>query len=158
MNWKLTDNKNWDSLEQQFRWVQDMNFVMQHHLHHEEGSVAVHTHMVLEALQQQPEYRTLPAQEQEILWAAALLHDVEKRSTSVDEGGGISTAAGAFNPSSRYNRKPSIHQFKIPLNSSLLRSLSFKCLSCSSGSKWRSKEITLILPELNTVSSTIVGR
>ena len=69
MNWKLTENKNWDSLEQQFRWVQDMNFVMQHHLHHEEGSVAVHTHMVLEALQQQPEYRTLPAQEQEILWA-----------------------------------------------------------------------------------------
>ena len=48
MNWKLTDNKNWDSLEQQFRWVQDMNFVMQHHLHHEEGSVAVHTRMVLE--------------------------------------------------------------------------------------------------------------
>lgn len=92
MNWKLTDNKNWDSLEQQFRWVQDMNFVMQHHLHHEEGSVAVHTHMVLEALQQQPEYRALPAQEQEILWAAALLHDVEKRSTSVDEGGGIITS------------------------------------------------------------------
>ena len=45
MNWKLTDNKNWDSLEQQFRWVQDMNFVMQHHLHHEEGSVAVHTRL-----------------------------------------------------------------------------------------------------------------
>ena len=81
MNWKLTDNKNWDSLEQQFRWVQDMNFVMQHHLHHEEGSVAVHTRMVLETLQQQPEYRALPTQEQEILWAAALLHDVEKRST-----------------------------------------------------------------------------
>ena len=54
MNWKLTDNKNWDSLEQQFRWVQDMNFVMQHHLHHEEGSLAVHTRMVLETLQQQP--------------------------------------------------------------------------------------------------------
>ena len=66
MNWKLTDNKNWDSLEQQFRWVQDMNFVMQHHLLHEEGIVAVHTRMVLEALQQQPEYRALPAQEQEI--------------------------------------------------------------------------------------------
>ena len=94
MNWKLTDNKNWDSLEQQFRWVQDMNFVMQHHLHHEEGSVAVHTRMVLETLQQQPEYRALPAQEQEILWAAALLHDVEKRSTSVDEGGGIITSKG----------------------------------------------------------------
>ena len=92
MNWKLTDNKNWDSLEQQFRWVQDMNFVMQHHLHHEEGSVAVHTRMVLEALQQQPEYRALHAKEQEILWAAALLHDVEKRSTSVDEGGGIITS------------------------------------------------------------------
>ena len=94
MNWKLTDNKNWDSLEQQFRWVQDMNFVMQHHLHHEEGSLAVHTRMVLETLQQQPEYRALPAQEQEILWTAALLHDVEKRSTSVDEGNGIITSKG----------------------------------------------------------------
>lgn len=37
-------------------------------------------HYPLEALHQQPEYQALPAQEQEILWAAALLHDVEKRS------------------------------------------------------------------------------
>lgn len=94
MNWKLTDNKDWHSLEQQFRWVQDMSSVAQHRLHHQEGDVAVHTRMVLEALEQQPAYQSLSALEQETLWAAALLHDVEKRSTSVDEGEGIITSKG----------------------------------------------------------------
>ena len=116
MNWKLTDNKNWDSLEQQFRWVQDMNFVMQHHLHHEEGSVAVHTRMVLEALQQQPEYRALPAQEQEILWAAALLHDVEKRSTSVDEGGGIITSKGHARRGGIYGTHDSLQGYSYSIS------------------------------------------
>lgn len=79
MNWKLTDNKDWHSLEQQFRWVQDMSSVAQHRLHHQEGDVAVHTRMVLEALQQQPAYQSLSALEQETLWAAALLHDTLQR-------------------------------------------------------------------------------
>lgn len=48
--------------------------------------------MVLEALLRQPAYPMLPEQEREILWAAALLHDVEKRSTSVDEGNGQVTS------------------------------------------------------------------
>lgn len=94
MIWKLTDNKDWASLEQQFQWVRDMNDTPQHSLHHGEGSVGIHTRMVLEALQQQPEYQSLTSQEQEILWTAALLHDVEKRSTSVDEGEGRITSKG----------------------------------------------------------------
>lgn len=94
MNWKLTDKKDWLSLEQQFRWVQDMSSVAQHRLHHEEGDAAVHTRMVLEALQQQPDYQALSMPEQEILWTAALMHDVEKRSTSADEGEGQITSKG----------------------------------------------------------------
>lgn len=94
MIWKLTDNKDWTSLEQQFQWVRDMEATPQHRVHHGEGNVAIHTRMVLEALQQQPAYQSLPQQEQEILWTAALLHDVEKRSTSVDEGEGRITSKG----------------------------------------------------------------
>lgn len=50
--------------------------------------------MVLEALQQSAAYQSLSALEKEIVWAAALLHDVEKRSTSVDEGEGRVSAKG----------------------------------------------------------------
>lgn len=51
-----------------------------------EGSVAEHTRMVLEALQQSSAYHSLSTLEKELIWTSALLHDVEKRSTSVDEG------------------------------------------------------------------------
>lgn len=44
--------------------------------------------MVLEALQQSSAYHSLSTLEKEIIWTSALLHDVEKRSTSVDEGEG----------------------------------------------------------------------
>ena len=49
MIWKLSERKDWNSLEQQFGWVRDMNQVPQHTVHHAEGSVAVHTRMVLAA-------------------------------------------------------------------------------------------------------------
>ena len=65
-----------------------MNTVPQDTRYHAEGNVAVHTRMVLEALQQSAAYQSLSTLEKEIVWAAALLHDVEKRSTSVDEGEG----------------------------------------------------------------------
>lgn len=94
MEWSLTERKDWNSLEQSFSWVRDMNIVPQQKEHHAEGSVAIHTRMVLEALQQQSEYRALPLQEQEIVWTAALFHDVEKRSTTQDEGNGQITSKG----------------------------------------------------------------
>lgn len=77
---------------QQFEWVHDMEAVPQDPVHHAEGNVAVHTRMVLDALQQLDEYKKLPAQQQEILWAAALLHDVEKRSTTANEADGSITS------------------------------------------------------------------
>lgn len=92
--WTLSENKDWDFLETQFHWVKQMHEVPQDPVHHAEGNVAVHTQMVLAALQQQEAFRLLPAQAQEILWAAALLHDVEKYSTTVTEPDGSITAKG----------------------------------------------------------------
>lgn len=87
--WTLTNNKDWESLRQ-FSWIGDMRGVPQSPVHHAEGDVETHTRMVLEALEQLPEFRELPELDREILWAAALLHDVEKRSTTrTDENGEI---------------------------------------------------------------------
>ncbi|GAA4323098.1 AAA family ATPase [Flaviaesturariibacter amylovorans] len=92
--WTLTDNKDWAAVRRSFSWVRDMEGVPQDPVHHAEGDVAVHTRLVLEALETLPEYRLLGAQERETLWAAALLHDVEKRSTTVIEPDGRVTAQG----------------------------------------------------------------
>lgn len=94
MIWKITQNKEWENLERQFSWVADMKDVPQHEKHHAEGNVAVHTQMVLDELVKLPQYIELSAQDKEILWAAALLHDVEKRSTSQDDGYGNISANG----------------------------------------------------------------
>ncbi|WP_104380934.1 AAA family ATPase [Sphingobacterium sp. HMA12] len=96
MEWKLTADKDWVKLEKQFSWVADMRNVQQDPFHHAEGNVAVHTQLVLEQLQQSSDYRGLNRQRQELLWAAALLHDVEKRSTtSVDGEGRVSSPGHA---------------------------------------------------------------
>ncbi len=94
MNWKLIEDKSWCSLEQLFEWVREMNTVQQDIRYHAEGSVAEHSRMVLEALQQSSAYHSLSTLEKEIIWTSALLHDVEKRSTSVDEGEGRVSAKG----------------------------------------------------------------
>lgn len=94
MTWKLTNNKDWATLEKQFSWVADMKRVEQHRLHHAEGNVAIHTQMVLDELQHVEDFMSLLEQDREVLWTAALLHDVEKRSTSVDEGNGNISANG----------------------------------------------------------------
>jgi predicted kinase len=94
MKWSITNNKQWNELQQEFSWVADMNGVMQDSVHHAEGDVAIHTQMVLKALGSLPEFQQRDDQTQEIVWAAALLHDVEKRSTTVVESDGRITSAG----------------------------------------------------------------
>lgn len=88
MEWKLTADKDWLKLEKQFSWVADMRNVPQDPIHHAEGNVAIHTQLVLDQLQQSSSYMGLDRQRQELLWAAALLHDVEKRSTTLVDGQG----------------------------------------------------------------------
>lgn len=92
MNWMLVNSKEWGHLERTFSWVADMNGVPQDERHHAEGDVAVHTQMVLKEIQSiSSGYDVI---RQEILWAAALLHDVEKRSTTVVEDDGRITSRG----------------------------------------------------------------
>ncbi len=77
MSWQLTQCRDWAQLEKQFDFVRDMQYVPQDRLHHAEGNVAIHTQMVLAALKDLPEYQQLTELKQQIVWAAALLHDVE---------------------------------------------------------------------------------
>ncbi|CCG98420.1 hypothetical protein FAES_0408 [Fibrella aestuarina BUZ 2] len=93
-HWQLTTHTDWPDLLRQFDWVRHMQGVPQDSIHHAEGDVATHTRMVLEALAALPGYQVLAADEQAILWAAALLHDVEKRSTTVFEPDGRITSRG----------------------------------------------------------------
>ena len=86
--WTIIKDKSWENILEQFSWVRDMEGIPQDPIFHAEGDVLVHTKMVIEALFALPEYQDLSIQEQEILFAAALLHDVEKRSTYVIEDGG----------------------------------------------------------------------
>ncbi|MCW3124350.1 MAG: hypothetical protein JWO03_8 [Bacteroidetes bacterium] len=94
--WTLAKNKQWESLNASFDWVSDMTGVPQDAVHHAEGDVAIHTQMVLSELMTLPEFHDLGEQEREVLWASALLHDVEKRSTTiVNPDGSISSPGHA---------------------------------------------------------------
>jgi putative nucleotidyltransferase with HDIG domain len=94
MCWKIADNKDWGYLSEKFDWVAGMQQTLQDEIYHGEGDVATHTRMVLSCLEQMPEYQALDEQSQEVLWTAALLHDVEKRSTSVVEPDGHVSSHG----------------------------------------------------------------
>jgi putative nucleotidyltransferase with HDIG domain len=88
--WTIHKHKSFLQLKEQYSWIQDMYGVPQSPIHHAEGDVATHTQMVLEALEQDNDFKQLQPQQQELLWAAALLHDVEKRSTTfTDEQGDV---------------------------------------------------------------------
>ena len=76
---------DWPSLEARFDWLDEMRHVPQDAEWHAEGDVLTHTRMVAEALVALPEFQALAEQDKHILFAAALLHDVEKRSTTSTE-------------------------------------------------------------------------
>lgn len=90
--WQITKDKSWEYLSETFGWVKDMKSVPQDKWHHAEGNVAIHTQMVLNELILLPEFQLLDEQSKEILWTAALMHDIEKRSTTVIEANGRITS------------------------------------------------------------------
>lgn len=92
--WQISEHTQWPLLEKEFDWIRDMKGIPQDPRHHAEGDVATHTEMVLKALDQVSGYRELSMQDQQVLRAAALLHDVEKRSTTVTEPDGSITSRG----------------------------------------------------------------
>jgi predicted kinase len=111
--WTLTNNKNWEEL-QKWRWVKDMHGVPQSPVHHAEGDVAVHTQMVLKQLVQLDDYALLTEQEKEILWAAALLHDVEKRSTTFTDDNGDIVSPGHAKKGTQTTRQILYRDFSVP--------------------------------------------
>src|SRR6476620_1065699 len=114
--WTLTANKDWSYLRQSFDWVREMEGVPQDLIHHAEGDVAIHTRMVLEALLSLEGFQALPPQESEIVWAAALLHDVEQSSTTFREDDGSITAKGHAKKGALTTRLLLYTQISTPFN------------------------------------------
>ena len=75
----------WDKIEKEFDWFRDMKGVPQDPEWHAEGDVYVHTKMVVEALVSHPDFQTYSEEKKHMLFATAMLHDVEKRSTTAEE-------------------------------------------------------------------------
>ncbi len=83
-------HKKLDILANQYDWISRMYSVPQSPVYHAEGDVGTHTQMVLAALENDIDYLYLSQKEQQIVWTAALLHDIEKYSTTfTDENGDI---------------------------------------------------------------------
>ena len=83
--YKIGEPIDWELMESTYDWFRDMKEVPQDAIYHSEGDVMIHTKMVVEALISLPEYQKLSELNQHILFTAALLHDVEKRSTTTTE-------------------------------------------------------------------------
>ena len=75
----------WPLLQATYSWIADMAGVPQDPVWHAEGDVLTHTQLVVEALTVDPEFAALSDADKHSMVTAALLHDVEKRSTTTTE-------------------------------------------------------------------------
>ena len=82
---------DWLALTGQFDWIAAMRDCPQDPIFHGEGNVWTHVGMVCEALAALDEFRALPEPERQILFAAALLHDVAKPACTRSEDGRITS-------------------------------------------------------------------
>lgn len=79
---RLYDIQDIEKLYDLYDWVRDMKDTPQDPIWHGEGDVFIHTKMVLSELMKQKACQDLPLDRKRCVWEAALLHDVEKRSTT----------------------------------------------------------------------------
>jgi predicted kinase len=87
-DWQVT----WPQLQRDHPWLRELDGVVQDPRHHAEGDVLTHTRMVVESLVAMSSWRTLPPGERQILFAAALLHDVGKAAcTRIEPDGAITS-------------------------------------------------------------------
>lgn len=75
-------------------WWQAMAATPQDPVYHPEGDVAVHTERVVDAVRSDPDVQDLPDPDRSILEWAAVLHDVGKPDTTVEEEDGHITSRG----------------------------------------------------------------
>ena len=90
MSWKfkyydIQNGPDWVGLENNCDWFRDMKLVPQDKIWHAEGDVQIHTKMVCESLIGLPEFKLLTDLEKHIMFTSALMHDIEKRSTTTEE-------------------------------------------------------------------------
>ena len=83
---------DWAYVHDSYDWVRRLQGCPQDPIHHAEGDVWIHTRMVCEAMASLPAYRALSRDEQRLLFAAALLHDVSKPDcTKLEENGRVTS-------------------------------------------------------------------
>lgn len=90
MYWKfkyydIKTGPDWEAIEANLDWFRDMADVPQDAIWHAEGNVQIHTKMVCEALISLPEFKAMGEQSRHIMFVGALMHDIEKRSTTTTE-------------------------------------------------------------------------
>ena len=82
-------NKKLEELS--YDWIEDMKSTPQDSIYHAEGNVFIHTQMVLDELVKLKEYQELSIQDKHILYTSVIFHDVEKRSTTEEIDGRITS-------------------------------------------------------------------
>lgn len=90
MSWKFKyyevgTGPDWEAIEKNCDWFRDMKAIPQDAIWHAEGDVQIHTKMVCEVLIKLPEFIELDEQSKHIIFTSALMHDIEKRSTTTTE-------------------------------------------------------------------------
>lgn len=116
MNWKYLENYHPNTIQLQCNWMEELAQTPQDPIFHAEGDVATHTFMVLEELQGSPFFQERTALEKEILKAAALFHDIEKRSTTVIEANGRISSRGHAKKGALSVRKMLYQQGNTPFS------------------------------------------
>jgi hypothetical protein len=82
---------DWTALTREYAWIGAMRDCPQDAVFHAEGTVWTHVGMVCRALAGMDEYRALPEVDRQIMFAAALLHDVAKPLCTREENGRITS-------------------------------------------------------------------
>ncbi|RFS26603.1 HD domain-containing protein [Chitinophaga silvatica] len=90
----IINNRDWNAAEAEFEFIAQMGETPQDPRHHAEGNVAVHTQMVLHELEKSAKFKQLEPKDQTTIWAAALLHDIGKISTTITNDDGSISSPG----------------------------------------------------------------
>ncbi len=96
---------DWPGLDARYDWVRRMAECPQDAQYHAEGNVWIHTRMVCERLAELDGFRALDPSDRNIVFAAALLHDVAKPDCTKHEDDGRITSKGHSGRGERLTRK-----------------------------------------------------